>query len=50
MAFKLIQSAETRWRKITGAHLVPLVRAGATFKSGKLLERPDHDDNLPLAA
>jgi transposase-like protein len=39
MAFKLIESAETRWRAVNGAHLVPLVRAGAKFKNGKLIER-----------
>jgi transposase-like protein len=39
MAFKLIQSAETRWRAVNGAHLVALVRAGATFKDGVLVER-----------
>src|SRR5918997_1352600 len=31
MAFKLIESAQTRWRCINAPHLVPLVRAGATF-------------------
>ena len=40
MAFKLIESAQTRWRAINGAHLVALVRAGATFLNGKLVERP----------
>jgi hypothetical protein len=44
MAFKLIESAQTRWRAVNAPHLVPLVRAGATFVNGKLLERPtDHD-------
>jgi len=44
MAFKLIESAQTRWRAVNAPHLVPLVRAGATFINGKLLERPtDHD-------
>jgi hypothetical protein len=28
-----------RWRAITGAHLVPLVRAGARFENGQLVER-----------
>jgi hypothetical protein len=31
MAYKLLDSAQARWRRITGAELVPLVRAGATF-------------------
>jgi putative transposase len=41
MAFKLIESAEQRWRAVNAPHLVPLVRAGATFHKGKLVERPD---------
>ena len=32
---------EARWRAITGAHLVPLVRAGARFENGILVERPE---------
>jgi transposase-like protein len=38
MIFKLMEAAEGRWRKLTGAHLVALVRAGAKFKNGKLVE------------
>jgi putative transposase len=41
MAFKLIESAQTRWRAVTAPHLVALVRAGARFENGKLIERPD---------
>ena len=44
MAFKLIDSAQTRWRAVNAPHLVPLVRAGATFINGKLIERPDDQD------
>jgi transposase-like protein len=40
MAFKLIESAQDRWRYVNGASLVALVRAGATFINGKLVERP----------
>ena len=39
MAFKLIESAQTRWRMVNAPHLVALVRAGATFTNGKLVER-----------
>jgi putative transposase len=39
MVFRLVESAQTRWRAITGAHLVPLVRAGARFENGVLVER-----------
>ena len=41
MAFKLLESAQNRWRAVNAPHLVALVRAGATFKNGKLVERPD---------
>jgi len=41
MAFKLIEAAQTRWRAVNAPHLVALVRAGARFEKGKLLERPD---------
>ncbi len=44
MAFKLIESAQTRWRAVNAPHLVALVRAGATFVNGKLVERPDDQD------
>jgi transposase-like protein len=41
MAFKLIQAAQDRWRAVNAPHLVALVRAGATFVNGKLVQRPD---------
>ncbi|MGP5641382.1 IS256 family transposase [Brachybacterium tyrofermentans] len=44
MAFKLIESAQARWRAVNAPHLVALVRAGATFEKGLLVERPDHPD------
>jgi hypothetical protein len=40
MAFKLIEAAQDRWRAVSAPHLVALVRAGATFVSGQLVERP----------
>ena len=39
MAYKLLDSAQACWRRITAAALVPLVRAGATFIDGTLQER-----------
>ncbi len=42
MAYKLLDAAQDRWRKIGGAELVPLVRAGSTFIDGKLRERSDN--------
>ena len=44
MAFKLIESAQTRWRCVNAPRLVPLVRDGATFINGKLVERPTDQD------
>ena len=41
MAFKLIEAAQARWRTVNTPHLVALVRAGARFEAGKLVERPD---------
>jgi transposase-like protein len=41
MAYKLLDAAQARWRRINGHELVPLVRAGATFIDGKLQERSD---------
>ncbi len=41
MAFKLIESAQARWRAVNAPHLVALVRAGAHFEKGVLVERPD---------
>jgi transposase-like protein len=41
MAFKLIESAQDRWRAVNAPHLVALVRAGATFVNGVLVERAE---------
>jgi transposase-like protein len=41
MAFKLIESAQDRWRAVNAPHLVALVRAGAHFERGVLVERPE---------
>lgn len=50
MAFKLIESAQQRWRAINAPHLVALVRAGARFEKGKLVERPDERGDDQQAA
>jgi hypothetical protein len=34
MAYKLLDMAQTRWRRLDGAHLLPLVRAGVGFVDG----------------
>ena len=38
VAFKLIESAQHRRRAVNSAHLVALVRAGAKFENGVLVE------------
>jgi hypothetical protein len=48
MAFKLVESAQRRWRMVNAPHLVALVRSGAVFVNGKLIERPD--DQPPAAS
>ncbi len=50
MAFKLIESAQARWRAVNAPHLVALVRAGATFEKGKPIERPDDSEGDADAA
>ena len=49
MAFKLIESAQQRWRKINAPHLVPLVRAGVRFPEGKR-EAPARREEALIAA
>jgi transposase-like protein len=41
MAYKLIATAESRWRAVNAPHLVALVRAGALFHNGVLVERSE---------
>lgn len=49
MAFKLIEAAQARWRCVNAPHLVALVRAGATFEKGVLIERPQQQDQEAAA-
>jgi putative transposase len=49
MAFKLIESAQQRWRAVNGPHLVALVRAGASFEKRVLNERPKPHDQEAAA-
>ncbi len=44
MAFKLIEAAQDRWRAVNGAHLVALVRAGAHFDKGVIVERQQPEE------
>jgi len=48
MAYKLLDAAQHRWRRINAPHLVPLVRAGAVFIDGNHQERtPNQTDTNP---
>ena len=49
MAFKLIESAEQRWRAVNSPHLVALVRAGAKFEKGTPIERNNQQDQEAAA-
>src|SRR5262245_51034312 len=44
MAYKLLDAAQARWRCVNAPHLVALVRAGATFVDGFIIEREDQWD------
>ncbi|HEY8716975.1 IS256 family transposase [Pengzhenrongella sp.] len=46
MAFKLIMAAQDRWRAVNAPHLVALVRAGAVFVNGKLVERSEDQQSV----
>ena len=50
MAFKLVQAAQDRWRRVNAPHLVALVRAGATFIDGQLQERSEEGNEEDAAA
>ena len=39
MAYKLLEMAQQRWRRLNGAHLLHLVRAGVSFIDGVQQER-----------
>ncbi|MGH2651050.1 MAG: IS256 family transposase [Actinomycetota bacterium] len=45
MCFKLLEVAEGRWRRVNAPKLVALVRAGAKFVNGRLVERTDLEDD-----
>ncbi len=43
MAYKLLEMAQRRWRRLNSAHLLPLVRAGVPFIDGVQQEREKKD-------
>ena len=49
MAFKLIEAAERRWRSVNAPQLVALVRAGAKFEKGVMVERLKEQDQEAAA-
>ena len=49
MAYKLLEMAQQRWRRLNGAHLLPLVRAGVRFIDGVQQER-HHEGDRKVAA
>jgi putative transposase len=49
MAFKLIEAAESRWRSVNAPHLVALVRSGAKFDKGVMIERPNQQNQEAAA-
>lgn len=50
MMFELSGTARRRWRVIDAAHLVALVRAGARFHNGRLVERAEKEGTARQAA
>ncbi len=44
MIFKLLEAADGRWRRLNSFRLVPLVRAGARFVNGELVEKIEEKD------
>ena len=44
MAFKLIESAQARWRAVNAPHLVALVRAGARSRKGNSSNDPTNQE------
>ncbi len=48
MAFRLLLLAEHSWRRLDGQELLPLVRAGTSFKDGVRVERVDAPKVKPL--
>lgn len=44
MAYKLIEATQDHWRSVSAPHLVALVRAGAKFEKGVMVERTNAHD------
>lgn len=48
MAYKLLEGAQKRWRRINKPHLVRLVREGVQFKDGKIVPSTIENNPQPL--
>jgi putative transposase len=42
MAFKLLEMVQLRWRRLDGAQLLPVVRAGVRFVDGVQVDAEKH--------
>jgi hypothetical protein len=49
MAFKLIESAQARWRAVNAPHLVAPVRAGARFEKASTSNDPTNQEVISKA-
>jgi putative transposase len=49
MAYKLLEMAEQRWRRLNAPHLLPLVRAEVNFIDGVQQERSDRESKKDAA-
>lgn len=49
MAFKLLEMAQKRWRRLDGAELLPLVREGVMFVDGIRVERETNQEERTVA-
>ena len=49
MAYKLLDMAQRRWRRLNAAHLLPLVRAAVVFIDGVQKERNTEEDRKKVA-
>lgn len=50
MAFKLLEMAQKRWRRLNGSELLPLVRGGVEFVNGVRVERETYNQEERIAA
>ena len=48
-AYKLLDMASQRWRRLDGSEILPLVRAGVRFVDGTLQEREDSAERKAAA-